>query len=133
MTGPPGSRRPTNRSPRAGRTLRAAAIGVAVALTATTGPAWSAGTADSDDGAVCETRHVEVDEATADVRTAPEPTAQVLFTASRGERFRCGAVTMGGAHSLCGADGYEVWMVITDYERFDLYLPTSCLTDVWPE
>lgn len=109
---------------------RSITVGVAVAALAASAasPVYGAETAD---GAVCETHDVVVKAATVQINLEPELSAEVLFTAAEGEFFTCSAVTMGGRHSQCGAVDSQVWVVLTDFERFDAYVPSSCVADVW--
>lgn len=110
------------------RSLVAAATAVLTAVAAA--PAHAAVDETADAGsAVCESHQVRV-RAPVEVKAEPDVAATTLFTAQYEEHFTCTAVTVGGEHSRCGASGSEVWLVITDFERFDVYAPSSCLADV---
>ncbi|MGH8880181.1 MAG: hypothetical protein ACRD0P_22985 [Stackebrandtia sp.] len=87
--------------------------------------------ADEGDGAVCETQEVVVTGKSVPVMMEPSVDGSRLFTASKGEFFACSAVEVGGVHNECGADKSEVWMILTDYERFDAYIPSHCVADVF--
>ncbi|MGH8792824.1 MAG: hypothetical protein ACRDXX_09270 [Stackebrandtia sp.] len=111
---------------------RAIVAAVAVLFIATAAFGGRADAAEGFDSAVCETHDVQVVKGhDVEVRAEPDLNAPRLFTAEGGDFYRCSAVTVGGVHSECDADESEVWLVITDFARFDVYAPSSCLVDIW--
>ncbi|ADD41737.1 hypothetical protein [Stackebrandtia nassauensis] len=93
----------------------------------------SAGVASADegDGAVCETQEVVVKGRSVPVMLEPSVDAPRLYTASKGEFHKCSAVKVGGEHNECGASKSNVWVILTDYKRFDTYIPSHCVADVF--
>lgn len=100
---------------------------VAVGLASAPGVA----VAEDGDSAVCETQEVTVTGKNIPVMAEPSLESSRLFTAAKGEFFTCSAVKIGAEHSQCGAKGSEVWIILTDFERFDAYVPSHCVADVF--
>lgn len=91
----------------------------------------TAAVADEGDGAVCETQEVTVTGKSVPVMLEPSVEGSRLFTAAKGEFFTCSAVKVGGEHNECGADSSDVWVILTDFDRFDAYVPSHCVADVF--
>lgn len=104
-----------------------AGVAAAALVLATAGTA----AADSGDGAVCETQEVTVTGRSVPVMLEPSVDGPRLFTAAKGEFFACSAVKVGGEHNECGAEKSEVWVILTDFDRFDAYVPSHCVADVF--
>jgi hypothetical protein len=107
------------------RVIAVIAAATFTAAAAITGSAYAA----TEDEATCATETVTVSAKTAPVMLHPAMDAAQLFTADTGDTFECRTVRIGGKHDECGADQGNTWIILTEFDRFDAYIPASCVAD----
>lgn len=93
----------------------------------TTGPAST-----TDGGASCSTGSVRLADESVNVRKHPYKWSTVLFRADDTRSWSCSTAVKAGKYWWCGGDGDRMWIEVTTYRDFRVYVPASCMRDVDP-